>query len=234
MTKTVVITGAGRGIGRATALLFAQHGATVVLAARTAAELHSLANEITHAGGQAVVVPCDVGDENDVLRLMDIASETGNGQIDVLVCAAGVARIAPFEQLSLADWEQTLRVNLTGTFLCCKYAAPLLAEGGLIVALSSIAGRSGFPNWSAYSAAKFGLMGFTQAIREELRPRGIRVTSIISAAVDTPLWDDVPGEWNHANMLQPAEIAHTILHVATTPPHIQMDEVMIGHVVGKL
>ncbi len=233
MPKTVVITGAGRGIGRATARAFAAEGATVVVASRTAAELQSLVAEIAAAGGRAVAVPCDIGAEPDVIQLMAQASAL-HGQIDVLVCAAGVAAIAPFEQLALADWERTLQVGLTGTFLCCKHASPHMAAGGLIVALGSIAGRSGFPHWSAYSAAKFGLIGFTQAIREELRPRGIRVSSIIAAAVDTPLWDAVPGEWNRANMLQPAEVAQTILHVASTPPHIQMDEVMVGHVVGKL
>lgn len=233
MPKTVVITGAGRGIGRATARAFAAEGATVVVASRTAAELQSLVAEIAAAGGRAVAVPCDISAEPDVVRLMEQASAL-HGRIDVLVCAAGVAAIAPFEQLALADWERTLQVGLTGMFLGCKHASPKMAAGGLIVALGSIAGRAGFPHWSAYSAAKFGLIGFTQAIREELRPRGIRVTTIIAAAVDTPLWDAVPGEWNRANMLQPAEVAQTILHVASTPPHIQMDEVMVGHVVGKL
>ncbi|MBA3470557.1 MAG: SDR family oxidoreductase [Herpetosiphonaceae bacterium] len=233
MPKTVVITGAGRGIGRATARAFAAEGATVVVASRTAAELQSLVAEIAAAGGRAVAVPCDISAEPDVVRLMEQASAL-HGRIDVLVCAAGVAAIAPFEQLALADWERTLQVGLTGMFLGCKHASPHMGAGGLIVALGSIAGRAGFPHWSAYSAAKFGLIGFTQAIREELRPRGIRVTTIIAAAVDTPLWDAVPGEWNRANMLQPAEVAQTILHVASTPPHIQMDEVMVGHVVGKL
>ncbi len=156
MPKTVVITGAGRGIGRATARAFAAEGATVVVASRTAAELQSLVAEIAAAGGRAVAVPCDIGAEPDVIQLMAQASAL-HGRIDVLVCAAGVAAIAPFEQLALADWERTLQVGLTGTFLCCKHASPHMAAGGLIVALGSIAGRSGFPHWSAYSAAKFGL-----------------------------------------------------------------------------
>jgi NAD(P)-dependent dehydrogenase (short-subunit alcohol dehydrogenase family) len=233
MSRTVVITGAGRGIGHATALLFAQQGDTVVAASRTAAELDALVGLIGEMGGAAYAVPCNVSDEAAVEELMHTAAAI-SGQIDVLVCTAGVARIAPFEKLTLADWRLSIDTMLTGTFLCCKHASPWLREGGLIVALSSIAGKSGFPHWSAYSAAKFGLMGFTQAIREELRPRGVRVTSVISAAVDTPLWDDVPGDWNRANMLYPGEVAQSIIHVANTPPHIQMDELTIGHVVGKL
>ena len=233
MSRTVVITGAGRGIGHATALLFAQQGDTVVAASRTAAQLEALVGLIGDMGGAAYAVPCNVADEAGVEQLMQMAASL-SGQIDILVCTAGVARIAPFEQLSLADWRVSIDTMLTGTFLCCKYASPWIPEGGLIVALSSIAGKSGFPHWSAYSAAKFGLLGFTQAIREELRPRGVRVTSVISAAVDTPLWDDVPGDWNRANMLYPGEVAQSIIHVANTPPHIQMDELTIGHVVGKL
>jgi NAD(P)-dependent dehydrogenase (short-subunit alcohol dehydrogenase family) len=233
MSRTVVITGAGRGIGHATALLFAQQGDTVVAASRTAGELDALVGLIGEMGGSAYAVPCNVSDAAAVEDLMHTAAAI-SGQIDVLVCTAGVARIAPFEKLTVADWQISIDTMLTGTFLCCKYASPWLREGGLIVALSSIAGKSGFPHWSAYSAAKFGLMGFTQAIREELRPRGVRVTSVISAAVDTPLWDDVPGDWNRANMLYPGEVAQSIIHVANTPPHIQMDELTIGHVIGKL
>lgn len=233
MPKTVVVSGASRGIGRATARACAAQGDRVVLAARSADELHALAAEIEAAGGAAMAVPCDTTSEAQVSQLMNQAAVL-SGQIDVLVCAAGIARVAPFEELTLADWEQTIQVSLTGTFLACKHAAPHMASGGLIVVLSSIAGRTGFPQWSAYSAAKFGLMGFAQAMREELRPRGIRVTVIIPGAVDTPLWADVPGDWSRATMLQPDEVAQAIVAVAGAPAHMQVDEVVLGHVVGML
>lgn len=234
MTKTIVITGAGRGIGRATAQACAAQGQRVVLISRTAAEIEALAAEIDGAGGQALAIAADVADEPAMERALAQAAEYGGGAIDALVCAAGSALVAPFTVISLADWERTLRSNLTGTFVACKHAAPLLREGGSIIALSSIAGRSGFPEWSAYSAAKFGLMGFTQAIREELRPRGIRVTTIVSAAVDTPLWEDVPGDWNRSRMLQASEVAATILFALGQPAHVQIDELQVGHMAGKL
>lgn len=231
--RVVVITGASRGIGRATALAFGAAGDQVVLAARAAEELARVADEVRAAGGMAVPVPCDVTDEAQVRRLVETAAEH-TGRLDVVVCSAGGAVVAPFERLSLAEWEQTVRVALTGTFLLCREAVRFMQAGGQLVTIASIAGRSGFPSWSAYSAAKFGVIGFSQAIREELRPRGIRVTTLIPGAVDTPLWDAVPGEWNRAAMLRPDDVARAILRVADEPPHVAIDELVIGHVAGKL
>jgi 3-oxoacyl-[acyl-carrier protein] reductase len=231
--RTILITGAGRGIGRATALAFARGGDHVVLAARSEADLGATADAARAAGGAATIVPCDVTAEPHVRRLVDTAAAR-SGAIDVVVCNAGSAVVAPFAEIALHDWEQTLRTTLTGTFLVCKHAQSHMREGGHIFTLASIAGRSGFPNWSAYSAAKFGVLGFTEAIRAELRPRGIRVTAVIPGAVDTGLWDAIPGEWNRANMLQPDDVARAIVRAADEPPHVSIDEIVIGHVAGKL
>ena len=234
MTKrVVVVTGAGRGIGRATALAFAATGDHVVLAARSETELAAMADEVRAAGGAATVVPCDVTAEPHVRRMVATAAEL-QGKIDIVVCNAGVAVVAPFTTLSLADWEQSLRVTLTGTFLVCKHAVAQMQLGGHIFTLASIAGRTGFPNWSAYAAAKFGVLGFSESIRAELRPSGIKVTAVIPGAVDTPLWDSVPGEWNRSQMLQPTDIARAIVRAADEPPHVAIDEIVLGHVAGAL
>ena len=234
MTKrVVVVTGAGRGIGRATALAFAATGDHVVLAARSETELAAMADEVRAAGGAATVVPCDVTAEPHVRRMVATAAEL-QGKIDIVVCNAGVAVVAPFTTLSLADWEQSLRVTLTGTFLVCKHAVAQMQPGGHIFTLASIAGRTGFPNWSAYAAAKFGVLGFSESIRAELRPSGIKVTAVIPGAVDTPLWDSVPGEWNRSQMLQPTDIARAIVRAADEPPHVAIDEIVLGHVAGAL
>jgi NAD(P)-dependent dehydrogenase (short-subunit alcohol dehydrogenase family) len=157
-----------------------------------------------------------------------------SGRIDVVVCAAGVARVAPFLELSLADWEDTLGSTLTGTFLVARESVRHMEAGGRIVVLSSIAGRSGFPQWSAYSAAKFGVLGFAEAIRAELRGAGIRVTAVIPGAVDTSLWDSVPGEWNRASMLQPDDVARAIVRLVEDPDYLSTDEVALGHIAGAL
>lgn len=234
MTRRVVlITGAGRGIGQATAEAFGARGDHVVLAARTQPELETAAAAVRSAGGEATIVACDVTAEPYVKRLIETAAGIG-GTIDIVVCNAGGTVVAPFAEIALADWERTLRTTLTGTFLVCKHAIAQMRPGGQIFTMASIAGRSGFPNWSAYSAAKFGVLGFSEAIRAELRPRGIRVTAVIPGAVDTPLWDDIPGEWDRARMLHPADVARAIVRAAAEPPHVAIDEIVLGHVAGAL
>jgi NAD(P)-dependent dehydrogenase (short-subunit alcohol dehydrogenase family) len=232
-TKVILIVGASRGIGRATALALAAPGAHLVLAARDGAALDGVAAEVRAAGAEATAVPCDITAEPHVRRLVETAAAI-TGQIDLLINSAGGAVVAPFEQLALAEWERTLRVGLTGVFLACKHAAGHMPAGGLIVNVASVAARQVFPGWSAYIAAKHGLLGFSGAIREELRPRGVRVTVVLPAATDTALWDDLPGEWNRANMLRPEDVAQAIAQLAAQPPYMTTEEIVVGHVAGRL
>jgi NAD(P)-dependent dehydrogenase (short-subunit alcohol dehydrogenase family) len=233
MTKVITIIGASRGIGRATALELAEPGAHLVLAARDGEALAALADEVRARGAAATAIPCDVTAEPHVRRLFDSAAAI-TGRIDLLVNSAGGAVVAPLEELTLADWERGLRVSLTSVFLACKHAAARMESGGLIVNVASVAARQAFPGWSAYVAAKHGLLGFSSAIREELRPRGIRVSVVLPAAVDTALWDTVPGEWNRANMLRPEDVARAIAQLAAQPPYATAEELVIGHVAGRL
>ena len=233
MTKVIVIIGASRGIGRATALALAGAGTHLILAARDGTGLAAVAEAACVQGAAASVAPCDVTAEPHVCRLIETAAGI-TGQIDLLVNSAGGAVVAPFEELTLADWERTLRVGLTGTFLACKHAAGHMRAGSLIVNVASVAARQAFPNWSAYIAAKHGLLGFSNAIREELRPRGIRVTVVLPAATDTALWDAIPGEWNRANMLRPEDVARAIAQLSAQPPDVATEELVIGHVAGRL
>jgi NAD(P)-dependent dehydrogenase (short-subunit alcohol dehydrogenase family) len=231
--KVIVVIGASRGIGRATALALAAPGTHLMLAARDSAALESLAAEARAAGAEAAAVPCDVTAEPHVRRLIETAAGI-SGRIDLLINSAGGAVVAPFEQLALADWEHSLRVGLTGVFLACKHAAGHMRAGGLIVNVASVAARQVFAGWSAYIAAKHGLLGFSGAIREELRGRGVRVTVVLPAATDTALWDDLPGEWNRANMLRPEDVARAIAQLAAQPPYMATEELVIGHVAGRL
>jgi NAD(P)-dependent dehydrogenase (short-subunit alcohol dehydrogenase family) len=231
--KVIVVVGASRGIGRATALGLAVAGAHLVLAARDGAALEAVAVAARAAGAATTAVPCDATAEPHIRRLIEQAAGI-NGRIDMLVNSAGQAIVAPFEELTLADWETTLRSGLTSTFLACKHAVAHMRAGALIVNIASVAARQAFPQWSAYSAAKAGLLGFSNAIREELRPRGIRVTVVLPAATDTALWDAIPGEWNRANMLRPEDVAAAIAQVAAQPPYVMVEELVLGHVAGRL
>jgi len=171
-----VITGAGKGIGRATAEAMARAGAHVVVAARTATQVEDLAASIRKEGGAATAVAADVGRAAEVDRLYQVAGRVGPPT--ALVCAAAVLHKVAFEETSLETWDETIRINLTGSFLCCRKAFPLMrdAGGGRIVNLASLSGIYGtekFPGLAAYNVSKYGIVGLTEAIAVEGRQHGI-------------------------------------------------------------
>jgi NADP-dependent 3-hydroxy acid dehydrogenase YdfG len=231
--QTVLITGASRGIGRAVALALAGPGVRLALVARSAGPLEELCAALQALGAQALALPADVTDAVAVDAIAQ-AAVGPEGRIDVLIHSVGTALVKPFEQTSLEEWELLLRSQLTSLFLVCRAVAPQMGPGGLIVSLGSVASRQAFPGWSAYTAAKHGALGLAATMREELRPRGIRVTSVLPAATDTALWDAVPGSWNRQHMLQPEEVANAIAALVAYPPHVCVEELMIGHVAGRL
>ena len=155
-----VVTGAGSGVGRAVAVALAEAGGIPALLGRSREPLEETAALVAEAGGEALVVPADVTDEEAVSGAFARAAEALGG-IDAAVLAAGIGRYGPIETYALADWEATLATNLTGVFLCAKAAIPHLRRrgGGAIVAVSSGAGKQGYPELGAYSASKFGVMG---------------------------------------------------------------------------
>src|SRR5579875_36530 len=186
--RVTVITGASRGIGAATAAAVAAAGAHVVLAARDRRALHDVAGRIKDAGGAATPVPADVRDEAAVGRLFAEAERIGRA--GALVCAAGVLTPAPFAETTSAIWHETLGVNLTGTFLCCRaaFAAMTAAGGGRIVTIASLSGvyaTEKFPGLAAYNVSKYGVVGLTEAIAVEGRKHGISAICLSPGAVDT-------------------------------------------------
>jgi short-subunit dehydrogenase len=209
--------------------MLADAATRLTLTARSAGALEELAAELRARGAAVEAVPCDLTDETAVQRLTAAA-----GTPDVVVHCVGGATVAPFSDLSLAQWETSLRTLLTSAFLLTKYAAPPMQSGGLIVYVASVAARQAFPGWAAYSAAKYGLLGFANAVREELRPRGVRVTTVLPAATDTDLWDTVPGTWNRANMLRADDVARAIVGLLDQPPYVTVEDVVIGHTAGRL
>jgi NAD(P)-dependent dehydrogenase (short-subunit alcohol dehydrogenase family) len=185
-----VVTGASRGIGAATATAIAAAGAHVVLAARDGEALDRVAGRIRDAGGEAMVVPTDVSNVEQVRRLFAAVEEAGT--IAALVCAAGVLTPAPFVQTTPDAWEQTLAVNLTGSFLCCRaaFAAMQDAGEGRIINIGSLSGvyaTEKFPGLSAYNVSKFGVIGLTEAIAVEGRAHGISAMCVSPGAVDTQM-----------------------------------------------
>ncbi len=188
--RLVVATGASRGIGAATAAAVAAAGAHVVLAARDPQALDGVAGRIKDAGGQATPVPTDVSNEAAVERLF--AKVAGVGQLGALVCAAGVLTPAPFAETTAAMWDETLGVNLTGTFLCCRAAFTAMAPAGAgrivnIGSLSGVYATEKFPGLAAYNVSKYGVIGLTEAIAVEGKERGISAICVSPGAVDTQM-----------------------------------------------
>jgi NAD(P)-dependent dehydrogenase (short-subunit alcohol dehydrogenase family) len=185
-----LVTGASRGIGAATAVALAAAGAHVVLAARDRAALDRVADRIRETGGQAVPVPTDVSDEAAVERLY--ASVERVGPLGALVCAAGVLTPAPFAGTTSALWHETLGVNLTGTFLCCRAAFTAMAAAGQgrilnIASLSGVYATEKFPGLAAYNVSKYGVIGLTEAIAVEGKAHGISTVCLSPGAVDTEM-----------------------------------------------
>ena len=216
--RVAVVTGASRGIGRATAEAMAQAGAHVVLAARGAQALTQLADAIRESGGRATAAPGDLSQADDVNRVFAIADELGGAT--ALVCAAAVLSKVPFIQTTLETWEQTLATNLTGMFLCCRAAFRSMrtAGGGRIVNLASLSGVYGtekFPGLAAYNVSKYGVIGLTEAIAVEGREYGISALCISPGAVDTEMLRQAnpalkPG-------LKPADVAQLIVTLLDQP-----------------
>ena len=185
--KVVVVTGAGSGVGRAVALALADAGARTVLVARSADAIGETAREIAARGGEALAVPCDVADEAAVAAMADAVSARFGGA-DGAVLAAGIGRFGPVETYPLADWNATLATNLTGAFLVSRALLPSMRArgGGWIVAIGSGAGKQGYANLAAYSASKFGLIGFMQALGAEVGGDGIRTAVVNPGSILTP------------------------------------------------
>ena len=233
--QVAVVTGAGRGIGRAAALLLARAGAAVALAARSTAELETVAGEIRAGGGRALVLPTDVRHEAavDALARQTLAEW---GRVDVLVNAAGLAAFAPVTDSKLDDWDQTLAVNLRGAVLCCRAVLPAMIaqRRGTIVNVGSIVTSRTLTGCAAYTASKYGLLGFSRVLAEEMRAHGVRVGVLSAGATDTPLWDAVPGAPARERMLRADQVAEAALLMASLDPNATLEELTLLPAAGIL
>lgn len=202
-----LITGGGRGIGRAIARRFAREGAAVAVAARTPSEVEAVAREIEALGGMGVAIRLDQADPESIERGVAAALEALGG-LDVLVNNAGVFEVAPIQELTPEAWERLVQVNLTGPLRVTQAALPALLESrGVILNVSSVAGLQGFPGSTGYCATKYGLRGLGDALREELREAGVRVATLYPGGTDTTIFDGVPGDWDRTAMNTPDEVA---------------------------
>ena len=189
--QVAIITGAGRGIGQAIAQAYAREGARLVLAARSQPELEQTAAEIAKSGAQAIAVPTDVTDPAQAERLAS-AALTRFGRIDLLVNNAGVSGpVGPLQDNDIAQWAETISVNLTGTFLVCRAVIPAMVKqgGGKIINLSGAGAANAWSNLSAYCASKAAVVRLTEGLAQELAPHNIAVNALGPGSVHTSMWD---------------------------------------------
>jgi len=231
--QVALVTGASSGLGKATAFALARAGADVALAARSREELESTKEEVSNTGRRVLNLPVDLASEVEPVEVVERTVEA-LGHIDVLVNAAGTDAPGTVEELDVEGWDRTLAVNLRAPFLLSKAAFPHMREagGGTIVNVSSVAGKKGWANASAYCASKFGLTGFTEALAEEGKEHGIRAIVLYPGAMATN-WGafspeerrkSEPSEAPRTRMLAPERVAELIAWLVASPPEFVLTE----------
>ncbi|MBI2542729.1 MAG: SDR family oxidoreductase [Candidatus Aenigmarchaeota archaeon] len=217
--KVAIVTGSGRGIGKATALALAEKGCNVVVAARTLDEIVSTAKEIQKMGGKAIAVKADVGSSKDV---KDLVAKTMKefGRIDVLVNNAGVLYNKPLAQMSEREWDETVNTNLRGIYLCDKEVLPQMIKQkreSVIVNISSGAGHTAYENMAAYCATKSGVLAINSSLAEEVGKHGIKVFTVCPGMTATKMVENWIGPIKYKltknTMMQPEKIAQKIVDV---------------------
>jgi 3-oxoacyl-[acyl-carrier protein] reductase len=229
--KRYLITGASRGIGRAVAEKLAAPDVVLLLHGRDPSALAQTRKLVETRCAGVVLIIHDLADPAGVSNL---ASDVGTDSLDLLVNNAGIAVVKPFGEITLREWEQTVAVNISAPFLLMQHFVPHMVPGSSIVNILSIAARIGFAKWSSYCMSKFALEGFSQAVREELRTRGIRMINIYPAATATEIWKSIEGDWPREKMIPAHEVAEAVAFAVARPEKILVENVTLGNLAGNL
>jgi NAD(P)-dependent dehydrogenase (short-subunit alcohol dehydrogenase family) len=232
--KVALITGASRGIGFALADALATEGCDLVLASRKLASLQKVGRDATRLGARVLLKACDVRDPASVQALA-AAVRKHFRHLDILVNNAGISqRQVPVDRLPYKLWKDVLDTNLTGTFLVSQALLPLMRRGGTIVNNLSLAAARVFPNSSAYNASKHGALGLTGTLREELRPRRIRVIAFMPGATNTEIWNTYWPDAPRQNMMAPETVAQAVVNALVLPENSTVEELTILPTAGAL
>ena len=211
--KVALVTGAGRGIGRAIAIALAQAGCEVRITARSIAQLIAVQKEIDAVKGKAQPIQADLTRDDDLESLI-----LSCGPVDVLINNAGWGKRAPVLRAKLEDWDQTFRLNLRAPMVLAQKVLPAMIEKGegAVINIGSVSGKSGEANGAAYAASKFGLIGFSQSLFEEVREHNIKVAVILPGFVDTPMIPPVK-HLDRSKMIQAEDVAQAVLYILKAP-----------------
>tara|TARA_B100001996_G_scaffold380241_1_gene367363 strand:- start:760 stop:1464 length:705 start_codon:yes stop_codon:yes gene_type:complete len=225
-SKVVVISGGTSGIGKRLVSMFLKAGDKVVTFSRKKSNINLLKKELPEYKDSLI---CHQGDVSSIKDINLISKEISKKfkKVDFLINNSGTNVLSPIKKIKIKDWQKIIDVNLTGAFYLTQTMLPLLKNKSVILNMGSLASRNGFPNWGAYCASKFGLKGFTEALREEVRPRGIRVVHAEIGATDTSIWDNLDGKWDRSGMMQDTEVANILFNSITEAKSVNVDEIFL-------
>jgi len=224
--KVAVISGGTKGIGRSLTSIFLQNDIQVITFSRSKKNINSLIKDLKEYKKSLICYQGDVSSPRDVNRIQRSIKKQYK-RIDFLVNNSGLAVVSPVAKLKLNDWNRIIDINLTGAFLLTQNMLPLLKKNSLILNIGSIASKIGFSDWSAYCASKFGLKGFTESLREELRPKKVRVVHAEIGPTATSLWDNLDGKWDTSEMMDDSEVARVLFDSITNKKSLNVDEISL-------
>lgn len=224
--KIALVTGAGRGIGKAIALTMANEGASVILTARTLRELEGVRLTIEERGGKAQSIVADLTKDPEVEKIFSQIS-VEFGRLDILVNNAGIGHFAPVRLLAAKDFDAMWNLNMRALFLCTQNAIPMMEnqKSGTIVNISSLAGKNAFVNGAGYAATKWALIGFSKCLMLEEREYNIRVITVCPGSVDTSFNPLEGKRGNSDKLLKPQDVADAVLTAITLPENAMMSEI---------
>ena len=227
--KSCFITGASRGIGRATALKLSDKFDRLYLHGRDEIALNETINLIDNNKDTISLI----SDFSKTETVYHIIEKIDCVRLDVLVNNAGMGIAKPFEDLTLDEWNTLFNINVTAPFILTQGLINKIPDGGSVVNILSVASKQVFAEWSAYCMTKFALDGFMKTVREEVRDKGIRVINIYPGAVDTDIWNNIPGEWDKTTMMSPDDIADSVLFAINQPANTLVEDISLGRLNGS-
>jgi NAD(P)-dependent dehydrogenase (short-subunit alcohol dehydrogenase family) len=232
--QLAVVTGASRGIGLALCEALAYEGCDLAITARNAEQLQKAAQQLEILGIRVLNCPSDVRSEQSAESFFAAVKATF-GEVDVLINNAGIAhKLAPVSDLAPELWRQVIDINLTGTFLCSHFCLPLMKSGGTVINNLSVAASGSFPGHSGYNASKYGALGLTNTMREELREKGIRVIALIPGPTDTEIWEQFWPERPRNRMMTAESVAEGVIACLTLPANAVVEEIKMRPIGGTL
>jgi 3-oxoacyl-[acyl-carrier protein] reductase len=226
--RVALVTGSSRGIGRSIALGLAEHGAHVVLAARTVKLLQEVKEHIVRKGGKVTAIPTDIGKEDDILSLFDLINDR-LGQLDILVNNAAVGTWGKLVDFSMEDFDRIMNINIRSLYIICQRAMRLMIprKAGFIINISSVVGFKGYPKQSAYTASKHAVMGLTKSLAVEAQEFNIQVSAIQPGGVETEFATAARPDLDPSILIKPQDIANTVLYLLSLSDRAMVDQIHV-------